>query len=79
MTIQNEPKPAAMMDDDLTEALLPGARGVGYDYPHDNPGSVSPQELLPPGVAGTRFYAPEGKEPQQAERLAALRRARGRG
>lgn len=60
------------------EPLLPGARGVGYDYPHDNPGSVSPQELLPPAVAGTRFYAPEGKEPQQAERLAAIRRARGR-
>ncbi len=60
------------------EPLLPGARGVGYDYPHDNPGSVSAQELLPPPVAGTRFYAPEGKEPQQAERLAGIRRARGR-
>ncbi len=59
-------------------ALLPGARGVGYDYPHDRPGSVSPQELLPPVVASTRFYAPEGTEPQQAERLAAIRRARGR-
>ena len=61
------------------EPLLPGARGVGYDYPHDRPGSVSEQELLPDAVAGTRFYAPEGKEPQQAERLAAIRRARGRG
>ncbi len=61
------------------EPLLPGARGVGYDYPHDRPGSVSPQELLPPAVVGARFYAPEGKEPQQAERLAAIRRARGRG
>ncbi len=60
------------------EALLPGARGVGYDYPHDRPGSVSPQELLPPAVAGARFYAPEGKEPQQAERLAQVRRARAR-
>ena len=61
------------------EPLLPGARGVGYDYPHDHPGSVSPQELLPEAVIGTRFYAPEGKEPQQAERLAGIRRARGRG
>ncbi len=60
------------------EALLPGARGVGYDYPHDRPGSVSPQELLPPRVAQARFYAPEGREPQQAERLAQIRRARGR-
>ena len=60
------------------EALLPGARGVGYDYPHDRPGSVAPQELLPEALVGTRFYAPEGKEPQQAERLAGIRRARGR-
>jgi putative ATPase len=60
------------------EPLLPGARGVGYDYPHDRPGSVSPQELLPDAVAGTRFYAPEGKEPQQAERLQRARSARGR-
>ncbi len=60
------------------EALLPGARGVGYDYPHDRPGSVSAQELLPAALAGTRFYAPEGKEPQQAERLAGIRLARGR-
>jgi putative ATPase len=60
------------------EALMPGARGVGYEYPHDRPGSVSSQDLLGPAVAGTRFYAPEGKEPQQAERLAQIRRARGR-
>ncbi len=60
------------------EPLLPGARGVGYDYPHDRPGSVSPQELLPPAVAGSRFYVPEGKEPQQAERLERILRARGR-
>ena len=60
------------------EPLLPGARGVGYEYPHDRPGSVSEQELLPPALAGARFYAPEGKEPRQAERLAAARRARGR-
>ena len=58
------------------EPLLPGARGVGYDYPHDRPGSVSPQELLPEALAGTRFYAPADKEPQQAERLAGIRRAR---
>ncbi len=60
------------------EPLLPGARGVGYDYPHDHPGHVSGQELLPPALVGTRFYTPEGAEPQQAERLATLREARGR-
>jgi putative ATPase len=60
------------------EALLPGARGVGYDYPHDRPERVSRQELLPPRVAGMSFYAPAGAEPRQAERLEAIRRARGR-
>jgi putative ATPase len=52
--------------------------GGGYDYPHDRPGHVSPQELLPEDVAGTTFYAPGEAEPAMAERLAAIRRARGR-
>ena len=60
------------------EALLPGARGVGYDYPHDRAERVSPQPLLPPELAGTRFYDPAGAEPAQAERLAAITAARGR-
>ncbi|HEX8084080.1 MAG TPA: replication-associated recombination protein A [Solirubrobacteraceae bacterium] len=53
-------------------------RGVGYDYPHDRPGAVSPQELLPDEVAGTRFYEPGENEPHMAERLEQIRRARGR-
>ncbi|HEV3001680.1 MAG TPA: replication-associated recombination protein A [Solirubrobacteraceae bacterium] len=53
-------------------------RGVGYDYPHDRPGAVSPQELMPDEVAGTRFYEPGENERAMAERLAAIRRARGR-
>jgi len=53
-------------------------RGGGYDYPHDRPGHVSPQELMPEEVAGTRFYAPDAMEAAMAERLAAIRRARGR-
>ncbi len=53
-------------------------RGVGYDYPHDRPGGVSPQELMPDEVAGTRFYEPGENEPAMAERLDAIRRARGR-
>jgi putative ATPase len=49
-----------------------------YDYPHDRPGHVSPQELLPEGVAGTRFYAPDDEaEKMLAERLGEIRRARG--
>jgi putative ATPase len=49
-----------------------------YDYPHDHPGHLSPQELLPEGVAGERFYIPSENEPGLAERLARIRRGRGR-
>jgi len=66
----------------LQSAAYPGAaqlgRGQGYDYPHDNPGQVSDQELLPDAVAGTRFYEPTETESALAERLAAIRRAQGR-
>jgi putative ATPase len=51
---------------------------VGYDYPHDHPGGVAQQELLPPGVVGARFYEPGDKEPGLRDRLEAIRRARGR-
>lgn len=49
-----------------------------YDYPHARPGHVSPQELLPDGAIGTRFYEPDDAEAALRERLAQLRRARGR-
>ena len=66
----------------LQSAAYPGAaqlgRGQGYDYPHGNPDQVSGQELLPDAVAGTRFYEPAETEGALAERLAAIRRARGR-
>src|SRR3712207_1195251 len=51
--------------------------GGGYDYPHDRPGHLSPQELMPEEVAGTRFYAPDDAEAALAERLRAIRAARG--
>jgi putative ATPase len=57
-------------------ALLPGRRGEGYDYPHDRPGHVSGQELMPDGLAGTRFYAPDDAEGAMRERLEAIRAAR---
>jgi putative ATPase len=50
--------------------------GGGYDYPHDRPGHVSGQELLPDEVAGTRFYEPGEAEAQLAERLERIRAAR---
>ncbi|ADB54268.1 replication-associated recombination protein A [Conexibacter woesei] len=58
--------------------LRSGGRGDGYDYPHDRPGHVSPQELLPDSVAGTRFWRPTATERALGERLERIRRARGR-
>ena len=58
--------------------LRSGGRGLGYDYPHSHPGHVSKQELAPEHVVGVRFYAPDDAEAALRERLAALRRARGR-
>jgi putative ATPase len=51
----------------------------GYDNPHRRPGHLSPQELLPDGAIGQRFYAPDDAEAALAERLEQIRRARGRG
>jgi putative ATPase len=50
----------------------------GYDYPHEHPGHVNGQEVMPPGLEGTRFYTPDGQEAGFAERLAAIRQARGK-
>ncbi len=49
-----------------------------YDYPHARPGHVSPQELLPDGVAEASFYQPDDAEAVQRDRLEAIRKARGR-
>jgi putative ATPase len=58
--------------------LRSGGRGEGYDSPHAHPGHLSPQELLPDGAVAARFYAPDEAEAALAERLAEVRRARGR-
>ena len=50
--------------------------GGGYDYPHDRPGHLSGQELMPEEVAGARFYAPDDAEAALRERLDAIRAAR---
>jgi putative ATPase len=67
--------------DHLRSAAYPGARklgrGEGYDYPHDQPGHLSPQELLPDALIGERFYEPDDAEAALRERLEAIRRARG--
>jgi putative ATPase len=53
-------------------------REPGYDYPHDHPGHVTPQDVLPEALAGERFYRPDDAEAALRERLAAIRAARGR-
>jgi putative ATPase len=66
----------------MQSAAYPGAaalgRGIGYEYPHDLPGQVSSQELMPEGVVGERFYDPGEAEAALRARLEEVRRARGR-
>ncbi|HEY5977743.1 MAG TPA: replication-associated recombination protein A [Solirubrobacterales bacterium] len=66
--------------DHLRDAHYPGAgalgRGDGYRYPHDEPGGVSGQQLLPDGLEESRFYAPtdRGFEDELGRRLEVLRK-----
>ncbi|MBS1880787.1 MAG: replication-associated recombination protein A, partial [Actinobacteria bacterium] len=70
--------------DYLRDAHYPGAaalgRGGGYVYPHDQPGGVAEQPLLPEELRGRRFYEPteRGFEAELGRRLAALRERFGR-
>jgi putative ATPase len=54
--------------------------GEGYDYPHDRPAGVSGQELMPEEAVGQRFLelTEHGQESELKERLARIRRARGK-
>jgi putative ATPase len=66
--------------DYLRDAHYRGAkalgRGEGYRYAHDEPGAVSDQPLLPPGLEERRFYEPtdRGFEAELGRRLEALRK-----
>jgi putative ATPase len=62
----------------LRSGPRPGQEVGGYDNPHAHPGHIGPQELLPEEVVGARFYEPDEAEAALAERLAQVRRARGR-
>ncbi len=55
----------------LRSGPRPGQEVGGYDYPHEHPGHLSPQELLPEAVAGARFYEPDEAEAELALRLGA--------
>jgi putative ATPase len=63
---------------DLPRCYL--GHGAGYDYPHDRPEGVSPQELKPAEAEGERFLelSEHGEERALKERLEAIRRARDR-
>jgi putative ATPase len=61
----------------LRSGPRPGQETGGYDYPHDHPGAVSPQQLLPDRARDARFYEPADTEQELARRLAEIRRARG--
>ena len=73
----SEPAPNPLRSSAFPAARRTG-RGVGYENPHAEPGHVNDQEHLPPGLEHLRFYDPDDGEPELRERLAELRRARGR-
>jgi len=76
---------AMLPPDHLRDAHYPGGRrlgrGEGYVYPHDEPGGVADQPLVPDGLEGERFYEPtdRGLEAELGERLEELRRRRAEG
>ncbi len=72
------PVPAWLRSGPLRSLRSVGQEIGGYEYPHEQPGGVSRQELLPESVAGERFYDPGEAETQLARRLAEVRRMRGR-
>jgi putative ATPase len=67
----------------LQDAHYPGARrlgrGVGYVYPHDEPGGVAEQPVMPEGLESERFYEPtdRGFEAELRRRLVRIRRLLG--
>jgi putative ATPase len=76
---------AQLPPDHLRDSHYAGAsklgRGEGYIYPHDEPGGVADQPLLPDEVTDERFYEPtdRGLEAELRRRLEELRRRRSAG
>ena len=64
----------------LRSSSYPGAaalgRGLGYDDPHDHPGHVSRQDVMPEEVAGTRFWQPDEQESVLRDRHKEIRARR---
>jgi putative ATPase len=61
----------------LRSGPRPGQDKADYDNPHNHPGHLGPQRLLPEAVEGARFYEPDEAEAELARRLCEIRRARG--
>jgi putative ATPase len=61
----------------LRSGPRPGIDKRDYDNPHNHPGHLSSQPLLPEAVEGSRFYEPDEAEAELARRLSAIRAARG--
>ena len=70
--------PAWLRSGPFADARAVGQEHGSYEYPHDQPGGVSPQELMPQGVVGERFYDPGEAESALAERVREVRQRRGR-
>ncbi len=71
------PVPGWLRSGPLADLRSVGQEVGGYDYPHDHPGHLSPQELLPEELDGARFYTPDEAEKELGERLERIRHARG--
>jgi putative ATPase len=73
-----KPPPSYLQDAHYAGAKKLG-RGVGYVYPHDQPGGVAGQPLAPEGLESERFYSPtdRGFEAELARRLEDLRKLLG--
>jgi putative ATPase len=69
-----KPPPAYLRDAHYAGARKLG-RGIGYVYPHDEPGGVAGQRVIPEGLEGECFYEPtdRGAEAELGRRLAEIR------
>jgi putative ATPase len=61
----------------LRSGPRPGMDKQDYDNPHNHPGHLSSQPLLPDGVQSRRFYEPDEAEAELARRLREIRASRG--
>ncbi len=70
--------PASLRDAHYAGAKKLG-RGIGYSYPHDEPGGIGSERLVPGGAEEERFYEPtdRGFEAELRKRLERIRKALG--